>query len=71
MLDEADTSDGEEVDGEEWTPADRAGFEGPDDPLLRYDPDVIDRRAINVALKAEFVGNDRQVSVTAAQASSD
>ena len=27
-----------------------AGFDGPDDPLLRYDPEAIDRRAINVAL---------------------
>src|SRR3546814_18840248 len=63
FLDENDTSDGEEDDGEEWTPADRAGFDGPDDPLLRYDPDSIDRRAINLALKAEFVGKDRPMSV--------
>lgn len=63
FLDENDTSDGEEDDGEEWTPADRAGFDGPDDPLLRYDPDSVDRRAINLALKAEFVGKDRPVSV--------
>lgn len=29
-------------------------FDGPDDPLLRYDPETIDRSAINAALKREF-----------------
>src|SRR3546814_12194690 len=31
FLDENDASDGEEDDGDEWTQADRAGFDGPDD----------------------------------------
>ena len=54
LLDETDTGEGEEGDGEEWTSADRAGFDAPNDPLLRYDPSVIDRHAINIALQAEF-----------------
>lgn len=58
-LDEADTRDD---DGDEWTPADRAGFDGPDDPLLRYDPEAFDRGAINLALKTEFVGRDQSAS---------
>ncbi len=71
LLDENDTGDGEEDDDEEWTPADRAGFDGPDDPLLRDDPDGIDRRVINLALEAEFAGKDQPESVTGAQVSSE
>ena len=71
LLDEDELDDEGQGDGKDWTPADRAGFDGPDDPLLRYDSEAIDRRAINVALKAEFAGKDRSVSATAAQASSD
>ena len=71
LLDEDDAGDGAEDDGAEWTSADRAGFDGPGDPLLRYNPDVIDRRAINVALKTEFAGTSLSLSAAGAQAVSD
>lgn len=39
----------------EWALAARNGFDGFEDPLLRYDPSAFDRRAVNAELKREFV----------------
>lgn len=72
FLDEDDPDDEEASDGDEWTPADRNGFDGPDDPLLRYDPKAIDRRTINAALKAEFAGDkDARPSMSVEEVQAD
>lgn len=38
-----------------WSYFTNHGFDGDDDPLLRYDPAAFDRAAINVELRQEFV----------------
>lgn len=50
-----DLDDEEGSEEDEWALAARNGFDGFEDPLLRYDPSAFDRRAVNAALKREFV----------------
>ena len=57
-LSPAGEGDGGEEDGCEdddaWALACSHGFDGDDDPLLRYDPSVFDRRAVNAELRREL-----------------
>ena len=52
-----DDLEAEWTDDERWTIAARLGFDGDDDPLLRYDPATFDRRAVNSELRREFASN--------------
>lgn len=52
-----DDLEGEWTDDARWTIAARNGFDGDDDPLLRYDPEPFARRAVNAELKREFASN--------------
>lgn len=45
------------TEDERWMVASRNGFDGDEDPLLRYDPEPFDRRAVNAELKREFAAN--------------
>lgn len=45
-----------EEEGDAWALACSYGFDGDDDPLLRYDPSAFDRRAVNAELRREFAG---------------
>jgi hypothetical protein len=43
------------VEEDAWSYDTSRGFDGDDDPLLRYDPAAFDRAAVNAGLKQEFV----------------
>ena len=59
-LSPAGEGDGSEEEGSEneeddaWALACSYGFDGDDDPLLRYDPAAFERRAVNAELRREF-----------------
>lgn len=46
--------EGDPFEDDAWALASSYGFDGDDDPLLRYDPAAFDRRAVNAELRREF-----------------
>ena len=44
----------EDDDDDAWALACSHGFDGDDDPLLRYDPAAFDRRTVNAELRREL-----------------